>query len=122
MNTQHYSTISQSQSGQPYLQKSNIGTAKYCKTLEHNINATNYCKPNACYMSPIKKSFVKPTDHAQFSINNRISSNNQYFGSDYNRLGYSGYTPYQYDPTWEEPNILKMFPNGCKTFSHHRFV
>lgn len=131
MNTESYSQIGQF--GKPYL-KGNVlprDQYKYCKTLSHNINSTNYCKPKDCYYTskkwlnmPWMKKNVKPTDHAEFSIHNRISSDagKQYFGGDYNRLNYSMYTPFQYDPTWQEFKNIKKFPNGCRTLYNHRFV
>lgn len=130
MNTDSYSQIGQY--GRPFLGGQTLpkDTYKYCNTLKHNINATNYCGPKSCYYTtkqwlemPWMKKRVAPTDHAAFSIHNRISGGDtQYFGGDYNRLNYSKYTPYQFDPTWNEFKNPNKFPNGNRTLYNHRFV
>lgn len=130
----HYGTLKDTPVYNPDMQDNTFKNAhRYCKILSHNINSTNYCKPNECYYTdkdalnaPWMKRGVRATDHAEFSIHNNISGGDtQYFGGDYNRLKYSNYTPYQHDPTWNESmrdRMLKKFPNACRTFSHHRFV
>jgi hypothetical protein len=109
---------------------------RYCKILRHNINSTNYCKPDKCYYTDINdlktnppgwmKRGVRALDHAEYSVHNNISGGDtQYFGGDYNRLKYSQYTPFQHDPTWDDSmrdRMMKKFPNACKSFHHHRFV
>ena len=131
MNTASHSQIGQY--GRPYLGGATLpkDTYKYCKLLKNNVNSTNYCGPKDCYYTtdewlnmPWMKKGVKPTDHAEFSIHNRISSDagKQYFGGDYNRLNYSSYTPFQFDPTWNEFKNPKKFPNGCRSLYNHRFV
>lgn len=93
--------------------QTNKQTETYCKILQHNTNAMNFCTQNKCYMvnpnAPWIKTKVKWQDNADFSINNRISENTSYFGGEFNRLHYSLYTPFQYDPTWEEYKFPKRF-------------
>lgn len=86
-------------------------TNNYCKILSHNTNATNFCQQKPCYMvnanSPWIKKRVEWHDNAAFAINNRIVSNTNYFGGEYNRLHYSHYTPFHYDPTWQDYRIVQ---------------
>ena len=92
------------------------GKVDHCELWKRNTNKHNFCS-DKCYQvdynSKWLKQRVRPTDHAAFSVQNRISGGDtQYFGGEYNVLHYSRYTPYQFDPTWEEPNVTWRFPNS----------
>lgn len=118
--TQYFPTNDKSSKAPPTAETAitSARTRRYCDLLSHNVNNLNFCPPKPCYAfnenAPWIKRRVRWQDNADFSINNRISENTQYFGGEYNRLHYSSYTPYQYDPTWEDPAILRHFPNGIK--------
>jgi len=128
MNTASHSQIGQYE--KPYLGGGVLPTEsfKYCRILKNNVNSTNYCSPSDCYYTSktwletpwMKRGMnIKPIDHAEYSVNNRISgeSRKQNFGGDY-----SPYTPFQFDPTWNEFKNPKKFPNGCKSLYNHRFI
>lgn len=127
MNTASHSQIGQY--GKPYLGGNTLpkDEYKFCKTLKHNINGTNYCKPDDCYyttkewlnMPWMKKGrTVYPKDNSEFNTYNKISSESR----QYNNLNYSPYTPFQFDPTWNEFNSTKNFPNACHSHHVHRFI
>lgn len=87
--------------------QSNEQTEKYCKILTHNTNAMNFCQQKPCYMVNEKAPWIKNRvgwyDNAAFTINNRIVSNT----NDFEKLHYSSYTPFHYDPTWQDYRIIK---------------
>lgn len=108
----NFTNIKQSLIPKPYFSGSNVrDTKRYCNLLKNNTTASKFsgCDPDPCYYTagnlqkmPWMLKSVRPTDHAQFSINNRISGGNiQYFGGEYNRLHYSSYKQFQSDPTWD---------------------
>ena len=130
MNTTEYSQIGQY--GRPYLGGGTLpmDTYKYCNLLKHNINSSNYCEPKDCYyttkkwldMPWMKKGrSVAPNDNAQYITNNRISSTSNAKATSY-ELNYSPYTPFQFDPTWNEFKNPSVFPNGCRSMYNHRFT
>ena len=128
MNTSSYSKIGQF--GAPFLHNGNLkytppiysplmvcnnNNSTYCKALLHGVNAPNFCTHNRdpCYKSSPQRSNISAMDHAEFTINNILSSSSN--GARPDKLKYGSYTPYQHDPTWDESmrdRVLKRFPNA----------